>query len=136
MTNTTTSYYQLEKDMTTILLPVKEFKYNAYKNGTCATFDTDEEARAFSNLVEKIQSNKEEHDIAYRAYCEQRQLIYDIWMKNVREYFNNYSPAEIDLMYSYGYDRGHSSGYDAMFDYMEEFSAYVDELKELWNKEQ
>ena len=126
------NYKEIAAEMSTIALPKVHWKWVAYKEGNVYYYDTREHASAVSKLIERVQVNVEGYTRNLELYRKQQQLIYETWWNRVREYFGDYSLAEIDIMYDYAYDRGHAYGYDEVFGHMEDFSSIVDRFRELY----
>lgn len=127
------SYNEIECSIgCTTSYPRKEYRWRAYKDGECKEFDNKTEAETHSKLVERYQANKEEYDQQSHQFRLERQKIFDIWFGKLREYFDRFDDDEFDIMYSYAYDRGHSSGYDEVFYYMCDFVEIVDKFREIY----
>lgn len=96
----------------------------AYKEGqVIGIFDTFEEARQHSKIVERVVKNKDAID----EFDKTQRYLYskaleawknDLYQENYTEYLNK---DILDICYSKAYEDGHSSGYDEVALYMEEY---------------
>ena len=92
--------------------PEKKFIYYAYKNGTCSTFSTKEQACGFSSLVERKVTNQDEIDAYSKERSEKSQEAFDLWYAGLKEEYSDVSDQLFNAIYSQAYEDGHSSGYD------------------------
>ncbi len=119
------------KEVPELELPIKTYKYRAYKNGECQIFETKADAEKYSKLTEKFQIDEEVYNDLLKQYHEQGKAICAIWDNQVREYFNHYSDEEFQIIYDFGYEQGHSDGYNSVLDYMVDAAEIVDKINKL-----
>jgi hypothetical protein len=97
--------------------PPKEYVWHAYKNGECQTFGDRNDAITFSENVERSQANKEQYETLLKIYYDDRQKVAHYWLAELRKEFD--IPSNIfDICYAEAYDRGHSYGYDEVYQHM------------------
>jgi hypothetical protein len=119
------------KEVPELELPIKSYQYRAYKNGECQIFETKADAEKYSKLTEKFQIDEEVYNDLLKQYHEQGKAICAIWDNQVREYFNHYSDDEFQIIYDFGYEQGHSDGYNSVFDYMVDAAEIVEKINKL-----
>lgn len=126
-------YNELLKEHKVIPFPEREYVYYAYKNGSVKEFDNRHDAMTFSKLFEKKIKNEEDYQRLLKEYKLQDAFIHDKWMEQVKNYFSKWDEDEIELMYNYAC-RQESYGYNAVFDFMEDFSRTMDTIKRLYKQ--
>lgn len=92
--------------------PSYVYKFFAYKNGDCVTFDTEREAKEYSSLYERIHVNKEEIDKYLALSREFHNLAWKYWYSDLRQEYSYLHDKVFDICYDEAYERGHSGGYD------------------------
>lgn len=102
-----------------MVMPV--YRYYAYLNGTATTFDTMDEAKKHSKLVERVQINKDEVTDYQNKVKNIYSDIYNEWDAWLRNQYSDVSHEVYSLCMSMAYDRGHSSGYDEVESYLSDY---------------
>lgn len=91
---------------------------HAYKNGEVHTFDNREEARKFSSNYEVVWVSSPERDAIIELRRKVEAEAYDLWYNKLREDWSDINDALFRVCYDGAYERGHSSGYDEVANYM------------------
>ncbi len=92
--------------------------FYAYKGGkVIGQFSTESEAKAHSDIVEKVVDTK-----AYKKeqnkYTKWNQDVFDMWFHDLRNLYSNLNDNTFNLIYTEAYVRGHSAGHDEVASYM------------------
>lgn len=115
----------------------------AYKNGTSQEFDTLQEAKKFSNLVEpKVVIVNLEEMMAYETAQEKYRNESDVldetidaeWTKEMRTFYKDFNDAQFDAIMSLAYTEGHSSGNSQIECYFDEYATLVKKCLAAANK--
>lgn len=107
--------------------PEKEYVWFAYHNGECKQFSSRKEALTFSENVERSEINAEYYKEKLKLYYEDQQRVVDYWFSEMRKEFG--IPDNIfDICYSEAYDRGHSSGYDEVYQHMLDIVEFAEKI--------
>jgi hypothetical protein len=78
-------------------IPPRKFSYFAYKNGECLSFDTSEEAKKYSNMVESVCVNVEDITEAKGKVTDFKREVYNHWYNDLREEYDNINDATFEL---------------------------------------
>lgn len=97
------------------------YKYYAYKDGIAAIFDNRNDAHNHSKHVEQFQYNKDEYALYTAKYNEVDSAVYTAWEAALRVQYPNITTEVFDKCMSMAYDRGHSSGYDEVESYLNDY---------------
>jgi hypothetical protein len=108
--------------------PQKTFGFRAYKDGVCREFPDRKSAEQFSKLVEKFQTNVEYYDSWMAEYSNYHNQVSDRWHSEARAEFDELSDAQYNVLYNKAYEDGHSSGYDEIFSYMEDYATFYSDM--------
>ena len=112
--------------------PAPEYVWFAYKNGEVVyrslLSQEDAEKRGNTKVVEKVCVNKADID----AWDEvQEQTIYRAetkWYEDLREEYSFLNSTVFSLCYAEAYNRGHSSGYDDVANYMIDIVYFAEKI--------
>ena len=107
--------------------------WRAYKNGTCQTFVTEQEAKQFSKLVERVVENQKEIDEFWKSQRELEKRADGIWYSELEEYWSSLDVTGefFDICYSEAYDRAHSSGRDEIASVMHDVVNFAEKIRNI-----
>ena len=122
------SYKECEKKVSSFpIYPEKEYVWFAYHNGECKQFSSRKDALTFSENVERSEVNKEIYEEKLKLYYENEQKVIDYWISEMRKEFG--IPSKIfDICYAEAYDRGHSYGYDEVYQHMLDIVEFAEKI--------
>ena len=102
--------------------PKLEYEYIGYVKGVVVKCSTIAEYDKFK-LKEKIPTEKSK--LAYDAFnAKQKELEHlasEHFIQRLKDYFNELSPSQFILCWSKAWEDGHSSGYDEVANYLEDY---------------
>lgn len=114
--------------------PDKEYVWFAYKDGECKQFTSRTDALTFSNNVERSEVNKEEYEQKKKLYYEDQEKVVNFWISEMKKEFD-VSDKIFDICYAEAYDRGHSYGYDEVYNYMIDVVAFAEKIGSVYENE-
>lgn len=107
---------------------VPEYKWYGYKDGVTYEFPDQESARNFTSLVERVIANKEEIEQNHNTIVGAENQASQAWYNDLRKEYYYFNDTQFNLVYNMAYERGHSSGYDEVANYMIDLSTFADAL--------
>lgn len=108
--------------------------YWSYKAGQAKKFDNYEDAKAFSKNIEEIfdhESYRKAMDKYNNIRSKSEDAVIDL-MKQELGFKNTKLDNQLfDLIYEIAYNKGHSSGYDRIFEELEELSDFANKIVDI-----
>ena len=124
------SYKDCENKVSSFpVYPEKEYVWYAYKNGECKQFPSRKEALTFSENVERSELNPEEYKEKLKLYHEDQRKVLNFWISEMRKEFHVHDNI-FDICYAEAYDRGHSYGYDEVYNHMNDTVSFANKVIE------
>lgn len=118
------SYYKAIVGEEPVIIP-PIYAYYAYSNGEVKVCNTKAEATGFSENIERFFSNKKEHTDSLAEYHQYQSKVGELWLADLRKEYDYLSDEVFEECYSEAYDRGHSSGYDEVVNYLDETTEFA-----------
>lgn len=125
-------YLQAENVRDYSTRPAPECMWFAYKNGEVVyrslLSQEDAEKRGNTKVVEKVCVNKADID-AWDEVRQQTECRAETkWYEDLREEYSFLNSTVFSLCYAEAYDRGHSSGYDEVANYMIDIVYFAEKI--------
>ena len=125
-------YLQAENVLDYSTRPTPEYVWSAYKNGEVVyrSLLSREDAEKCGNtkVIEKACVNKADID-AWDEVQEQAVCRAEInWYEDMREEYSFLNSTVFNLCFSEAHDRGHSSGYDEVANYMIDIVCFAEKI--------
>ena len=111
------------------------YQYFAYKAGqSFGPFETREEAKKVSVNIEKIKLENPAKGAAIKEFVRLELVGRESFLKALREEHLEVSDGVYDICYEEAWDRGHSSGYDEVANYLPDYIYLAKRIIEAANK--
>lgn len=104
----------------TINSPIAKFKYYGYKDGKAIECETLTESKKY-HYNDYVITNKEEIDSFWDARRKLEQKASNIFLDNLRQIYSDIPDDLYNLCFDEASDRGHSSGYDTVAEYLQHY---------------
>lgn len=94
--------------------PVTSYSWFAYKNGEAKQFQTKEEAKKFSKIIERVADpiTKAESDAFINKQLELAGNAATIWFESLKAEYGKYPAGIFALCYEQAYNNAYEYGYD------------------------
>lgn len=108
--------------------------YWSYKAGQAKKFDNYEDAKSFSKNTEEIfdhESYRKAMDKYNNIRSKSEDAVIDLMKKKLCFTNTKLDNQLFDLIYEVAYDKGHSSGYDRIFEELEELFDFANKIVDI-----
>jgi hypothetical protein len=114
--------------------PEKVYVYYAYRGGVVKEFSNKREASDFSANMERkeLPSSIDASNLYWNRRKEVSNLAHLNWFKDLELVFDEVPKAVFTICYNAAYDRGHSNGYDAVAEILEDYISMAKECNSVW----
>ena len=92
--------------------PERQYVYYAYKNGSSQTFSSEEDAKRFSNMFERVCTNIDEIDVFIREQRNGESAAVELFVSSLKQDYPDLTKSLFYLIYGKAYELSHSYGYD------------------------
>lgn len=99
--------------------PIKPSILAYGKNPTAANY------RTHADAMESYEQLKVEYENRVQAYRDKKIALEQVWRNKLREEHSNLNDATFELVYAMAYERGHSSGYYEIRNYMDDLDTFA-----------
>lgn len=125
-------YLQAENVLDYSTRPTPEYVWVAYKNGEVVYRSLlsreDAEKRGNTKVVERVCVNKADIDVWDEAQTQALGRAETKWYEDLREEYSELNSTIFNLCYNEAQDRGHSSGYDEVANYMIDIVDFAEKI--------
>lgn len=113
--------------------PDIRYSWASMKNGEVQIHPTEVEARKRSKLVERIADpiSKEIYDQFWEEQRAGEKRAFVAWYDGLIDEFRGLDHRVFDLCYAEAYERGHSEGYDEVYQCMQNIVEFVEKVLEV-----